>query len=166
MLQRAKSPYASLMDAAATYLVVIDDSPESRVAMRFAVLRAAHVGADVRLVSVVRPTEFMHFGAVQSMMAAEARADAEALLTKLAGEAEAMEGARPSVLVLEGDPSAVILAHVKDNPGVRALVLGTASRGTPGPLVSFFAGERAGSLPCILMLVPGSLDPDRLVTIA
>jgi hypothetical protein len=45
-------------------------------------------------------------------------------------------------------------------------VLGTASRGTPGPLVSFFAGERAGSLPCILMLVPGSLDPDRLVTIA
>jgi nucleotide-binding universal stress UspA family protein len=67
------------MDAAATYLVVIDDSPESRVAMRFAVLRAAHVGADVRLVSVVRPTEFMHFGAVQSMMAAEARDEAEAL---------------------------------------------------------------------------------------
>jgi hypothetical protein len=32
--------------------------------------------------------------------------------------------------------------------------------------VSFFAGERAGSLPCILMLVPGSLDPDRLATIA
>ncbi len=154
------------MDAAATYLVVIDDSPESRVAMRFAVLRAAHVGADVRLVSVVRPTEFMHFGAVQSMMAAEARAEAQSLLEQLAGEAEAMEGARPGVLVLEGDPAALILAHVKDNPGVRALVLGTASRGTPGPLVSFFAGERAGSLPCILMLVPGSLDPDRLATIA
>jgi nucleotide-binding universal stress UspA family protein len=152
------------MDAAATYLVVIDDSPESRVAMRFAVLRAAHVGADVRLVSVVRPTEFMHFGAVQSMMAAEARAEAQALLEQLAGEAEAMAGARPGLLVLEGEPSAVILAQVKDNPGIRALVLGTAS--TPGPLVSFFAGERAGNLPCILMLVPGSLDPERLATIA
>lgn len=154
------------MSAAATYLVVIDDSPESRVAMRFAVLRAAHVGADVRLVIVVRPTEFMHFGAVQSMMAAEARAEAEALLAQLAGEAEAMEGTRPDVLVLEGEPSALILAHVKDNPAIRALVLGTASRGTPGPLVSFFAGEHAGSLPCILMLVPGSLDTDRLATIA
>ena len=91
---------------------------------------------------------------------------AVALLAQLAGEAEAMEGVRPGVLVLEGEPSALILAHVKDNPGIRALVLGTASRGTPGPLVSFFAGERAGSLPCILMLVPGSLDPDRLATIA
>lgn len=154
------------MDAAATYLVVIDDSPESRVAMRFAVLRAGHVGADVRLVSVVRPTEFMHFGSVQSMMAAEARAEALALLEQLAGEADAMGATRPGLLVLEGEPASVILAHVKDNPGIRALVLGTASRGTPGPLVGFFAGERAGSLPCILMLVPGGLDPDRLATIA
>ena len=154
------------MDAAATYLVVIDDSPESRVAMRFAVLRAAHVGADVHLVSVVHPTEFMHFGSVQTMMAAEARAEALTLLEQLAGEAEAMGGMRPAVQVLEGEPAAVILAHVKDNPAVRALVLGTASRGSPGPLVSFFAVERAGSLPCILMLVPGGLEPDRLATIA
>jgi nucleotide-binding universal stress UspA family protein len=154
------------MDAAATYLVVIDDSPESRVAMRFAVLRAAHVAADVALVSVVRPTEFMHFGSVQSMMAAEARAEALALLEQLAGEAEAMGAARPGLLVLEGEPAGVILAHVKNNPGIRALVLGTASRGTPGPLVGFFAGEGAGSLPCILMLVPGGLEPERLATIA
>jgi nucleotide-binding universal stress UspA family protein len=154
------------MHEAATYLVVIDDSPESRVAMRFAVLRAAHVGADVRLVSVVRPTEFMHFGALQSVMAAEARDEALALLEQLAGEAAAAAGARPAITVLEGEPAAVILAHVKDNPGIRALVLGTASRGTPGPLVSFFAGERAGSLPCVLMLVPGGLDPERLATIA
>ena len=154
------------METAATYLVVIDDSPESRAAMRFAVLRAAHVGADVQLVSVVHPAEFMHFGSVQTMMAAEARADAEALLETLAAEAEAMGGDRPGQLVLNGDPAAVILSHVKDHPGVRALVLGTTTRGTPGPLVSFFAGERAGSLPCILMLVPGGLDPDRLATIA
>lgn len=154
------------MHEAATYLVVIDDSPESRVAMRFAVLRAAHVGADVRLISVVRPTEFMHFGALQSVMAAEARDEAQALLEQLAGEAAAAAGSRPAITVLEGEPAAVILAHVKDNPGIRALVLGTASRGTPGPLVSFFAGERAGSLPCVLMLVPGGLEPERLATIA
>lgn len=154
------------MHEAATYLVVIDDSPESRVAMRFAVLRAAHVGADVRLISVVRPTEFMHFGALQSAMAAEAEEEALALLSQLAAEAEAMGGTRPATSVLQGDPAGAILAHVKDNPGIRALVLGTASRGMPGPLVGFFAGERAGSLPCVLMLVPGGLDPDRLATIA
>jgi hypothetical protein len=32
--------------------------------------------------------------------------------------------------------------------------------------VSFFAGETAGSLPCILMLVPGGLEPERIATLA
>jgi hypothetical protein len=67
---------------------------------------------------------------------------------------------------LEGDPAAAVLAHIRDNPGVRALVLGTPARGGPGPLVGYFTGERAGSLPCILMLVPGGLDPDRLASLA
>jgi nucleotide-binding universal stress UspA family protein len=151
---------------AATYLVVIDDSPESRVAMRFAVLRAAHVDAEVALASVVDVAGFLHFGAVQSAMAAQARGEAEALLAELAQEAEAMGGRRPSTLVLEGDPAAEVLAHIKANPGIRALVLGTSPRGGPGPLVGYFAGERAGSLPCILMLVPGALDDGRLASLA
>jgi nucleotide-binding universal stress UspA family protein len=154
------------MQGAATYLVVIEDSPESRVAMRFAVQRAAHVDAAVALVSVVAPTEFLHFGSLQSAMAAEARAEAEHLLHQLAMEAETLSGARPDVQVLDGEPAKVILAHVKANPGIRALVLGTAPRGNPSPLVNFFAGEAAGSLPCILMLVPGGLEPERIATLA
>ncbi|MFZ4382080.1 MAG: universal stress protein [Sandarakinorhabdus sp.] len=154
------------MQPAATYLVVIEDSPESGVAMRFAVQRAAHVDAAVALVSVVAPTEFLHFGSLQSAMAAEARADAEKLLDRLAGEAEVLAGVRPATQVLDGDPAKAILAHVKDNPGIRALVLGTAPRGSPSALVSFFAGETAGSLPCILMLVPGGLKPERIADLA
>lgn len=154
------------MQAAATYLVVIEDSPESRTAMRYAVLRAAHVGAAVQLVTVVRPTEFLHFGALQTAMAAEARADADAMLAAQAQAAAALSGALPATRVLDGDPAAAILAYVKANPGIRALVLGTAARGNPGALVGFFAGEAASSLPCILMLVPGGLDPDRIATLA
>ncbi|WP_353216277.1 universal stress protein [Sandarakinorhabdus sp.] len=154
------------MQAAATYLVVIEDSPESRTAMRYAVLRAAHVGAAVQLVAVVRPTEFLHFGALQTAMAAEARADADAMLAAQAQAAAALSGALPATRVLHGDPAAAILAHIKANPGIRALVLGTAARGNPGALVGFFAGEAASSLPCILMLVPGGLDPDRIATLA
>ncbi|WP_164157811.1 universal stress protein [Sandarakinorhabdus rubra] len=154
------------MAAAATYLVVIDDSPESRVAMQFAVRRAAHVDAEVTLASVVDIAGFLHFGAVQSAMAAQARGEAEALLAQCAAEAEAMGGRRPATCVLEGDPPAAVLAFVRDNPGIRALVLGTAAKGSPGPLVGYFASERAGSLPCILMLVPGGLDAGRLETLA
>ena len=154
------------MEAAATYLVVVDDSPESRVALRCAVLRAAHVDADVTLAAVVAVGEFLQFGAVQSAMLAQARAEAAALLSEVASEAEALSGRRPGTIVLDGEPAAAVLAHVRDNPGIRALVLGTPARGGPGPLVGYFTGERAGTLPCILMLVPGGMDPDRLARLA
>lgn len=150
------------MDIAPTYLVVIDQSAESRVALRFAALRAGHVGARVALVHVIPPPEFMQWGAVQEAMAAEARAEAEALLTAVADEAEDLGGARPLSIILDGDAAPVIFDHVRGDPTVRALVLGAASKGAPGPLISFFTGERAGQLPCVVIIVPGGLDPDRL----
>ncbi|WP_310498663.1 universal stress protein [Sandarakinorhabdus sp.] len=150
------------METAPTYLVVIDDSEESRVAMRFAVLRAAHVGARVTLAHVLAPAEFMQWGGVQQAMLAEAQAEAEALLVKEAAAAEAIGGVRPDTLVLRGTPALAILEYVKGHTGIRALVLGAASRGAPGPLISFFTGERAGQLPCVVMVVPGGLDAERL----
>lgn len=150
------------MDTAPTYLVVIDQSPESRVALRFAALRAGHVGARVALVHVIRPPEFMQWGGVQEAMAAEARAEAEALLETVADEAEILSGARPTATVLHGDAAPAIFDHVRGDPTVRALVLGAAPRGAPGPLVSYFAGERAGQLPCVVIIVPGGLHPERL----
>lgn len=150
------------MDTAPTYLVVIDQSAESRVALRFAALRAGHVGARVALVHVLPQAEFMQWGAVQEAMAAEARDEAEALLDAVADEAEALSGARPNAIILEGDAAPAIFDHVMATPGVRALVLGAASKGPPGVLISFFTGERAGQLPCVVIIVPGGLDPERL----
>ena len=134
------------MDTAPIYLVVVDGSAESRVALRFAAMRASHVAGQVALVYVVRPIEFMQWGGVQAAMAAEARAEAEALLAS----------------VLNGETAPAIFDHVRANPSVRALVLGAAPKGAPGPLVSYFTGERAGQLPCVVIVVPGGLDAERL----
>ena len=150
------------MDTAPTYLVVIDTSVESRVALRFAAMRAAHVSGRVALLHVIPPPEFMQWGGVQQAMAAEARAAAEALLAAVADEAEALSAQRPATIILDGDPAPAIFAHVRDNPGVRALVLGAAPKGAPGPLVSYFTGERAGQLSCVVLVVPGGLDAERL----
>ena len=150
------------MDTAPTYLVVVDASAESRVALRFAAMRAAHVDGRVALVHVVRPVEFMQWGGVQEAMAAEARAEADTLLASVADEVEALSGARPQATVLTGDSAPAIFDHVRANPGVRALVLGAAPKGAPGPLVSYFTGERAGQLPCVVIVVPGGLDAERL----
>ena len=150
------------MDTAPTYLVVIDESTESRTAMRFAALRAGHVGARVAIIHVIRPPEFMQWGAVQDAMAAEAQEEADNLLAAVADEAEALSGSRPRAIVLKGDAAPAIFEHVIGDPTVRALVLGAAPKGAPGPLISYFTAERAGQLPCVVIIVPGGLDPERL----
>ena len=46
--------------------------------------------------------------------------------------------------------------------GLAALVLGAAATGSPGPLVSHFAATEAGTLPCPVMVVPGSLTKEEI----
>src|SRR3546814_4915454 len=49
-----------------TYLVVIDDSPEAALALRFAARRAARTGGAVMVLAIVPPTDFLAFGGVQA----------------------------------------------------------------------------------------------------
>lgn len=151
-----------MSSAAPTYLVIIDGTEESRVALRFAAMRAGHVEARVMLLHVMRPPEFMPLGGVQAAIAAEAEADGEALLAAHADEAEALVGVRPEVRLRCGDAAPVIVEFLASEPGVRALVLATAAKGAPGPLISHFTGERVGQLPCVTIIVPGGLPAERL----
>ena len=56
-----------------TYLVVIDDSPEARVALRFAARRAAKTGGEVDVLAVVEPQDFVQWGGVQHAIEEEQR---------------------------------------------------------------------------------------------
>ena len=150
----------------ASYLVVVDDTPESRIALRWAALRASHVAARLTLLHAIPRTEFMAFGGVQATLEAEALAKADTLLAGIAAQCEAWTGARPGVVVRNGDAKDLVIETIAADPSIRALVLGAAVKGAPGPLVSYFAGERAGTLPCLVMIVPGGLDEARLDALA
>ena len=149
-------------DSVRTFLVVVDATPEGRVAMRYAALRAARLGGRLILLYVMPPTQFMQWGGVQAAMDAEAEDKAEALLATVADQVVEWTGDRPGVVIARGEPAAAILATVAADPSIHALVLGAAPKGAPGPLVAYFAGERAGTLPCLVMIVPGGLPEDRL----
>jgi len=155
-----------MKDILPAYLVIIDGTEESRVAMRFAAQRAGHVGARVMLLHVMRPAEFMPLGGVQAALAAEAEAEGEALLAAHADEAEALVGTRPDVMLRCGDTAPVIVEFLTSEPGVRALVLATAAKGAPGPLVSHFTGELAGQLPCVTIIVPGGLSAEDITRLS
>ena len=58
---------------ARTYLVVIDDSAEARVALRFAARRAAKTDGQVEVLAVVEPQDFVQWGGVQAAIEEEQR---------------------------------------------------------------------------------------------
>lgn len=145
-----------------TYLVVIDDTDASRIALRFAARRAQKTGGSVEILALVAQQEFVQWGAVQAAMEEEARLRAEAMVAQAASALIEETGIMPSITVRQGDPVAVVREILDEQPHVAALVLGTTATGNPGKLVSHFAGTDAGLLPCPLMIVPGSLNDEAI----
>jgi nucleotide-binding universal stress UspA family protein len=60
-----------------TYLVVIDDTPEAEIALRFAARRAAKTGGAVEILVVIPRQDFVAWGGVQATIEDEAREQAE-----------------------------------------------------------------------------------------
>ena len=145
-----------------TYLVVVDETREASVALRFAARRAAKTGGAVQIVALIPPAEFVQWGGVQATIEDEAHQRAEALLAGAAGSLMEETGIRPSITVRSGDPVQVVRKMLMDDDKIAALVLGAAATGAPGPLVSHFAGTDAGSLPCPVMIIPGSLSREAI----
>ncbi len=147
-----------------TYLVVIDDSDESWAAQRFAARRAARTGGNIHLVSAF-DTDFVAWGGVQATIEAEAREQAEAVARAAADALGREFNLSPNVTVARGEIAAVVRALLSSDNSIAALVLGAAAAGNPGPLVSHFTGNDAGTLPVPVMIIPGGLaleEIDRL----
>jgi nucleotide-binding universal stress UspA family protein len=140
------------------FLVVVDDTPECHLALRFAARRAKHTGGGLTLLRVHFPADFQHWLAVEERMREEALEESEQLLQKLAASVYEMVEIRPELIVREGDPRDEILGVIEGDPDIRILVLGagTDSEG-PGPLVSLLAGKMAGTMQIPVTVVPGNL---------
>ena len=143
-----------------SYLVVIDETEEARAALRFAARRAARTGSSVEIVAPIPPQDFVQWGAVQAAMEEEARLRAEAMVLQASGAIIEEAGVRPWITVKQDDPVRAVAEILKEREDIAALVLG-AAEGSPGPLVSHFAGI-AGSLPCPLIIVPGNLGDETI----
>jgi nucleotide-binding universal stress UspA family protein len=144
------------------YLVVVDDSPESSIALRFAARRAVKTGGGVEILSLIPPQEFIAFGGVQATIEEEAHAHAQGLVAAAAGTLLEESGLQPSITVRAGEGPKVIGELIAANPSIAALVLGAAASGAPGALVAHFSGHDAGALPVPVMIIPGSLTPEAI----
>ena len=149
------------------FLVVVDDSEEAKLAIRFAAGRAAHIeGGGIILFRAITPVDFQHWMAVADRMREEAHAAARALLEDLAARVYAYAGVKPEIVIRDGNPKEALVEFITEREDLFALVLASSPAGDPGPLVDYFSGPLVASLPCPLVIIPGTLTPediDRLV---
>jgi nucleotide-binding universal stress UspA family protein len=145
-----------------TYLVVIDESAEAQIALRFAARRAVKTGGGVEILSLIPKPDFVQWGGVMATIEEEARQRAEALVAGAAGTLIQESGLKPTITVREGEAPKIIREMIDANPAIAALVLGVAEGGKPGALVAHFTGAELAALPVPLMLIPGSLDREAI----
>ena len=146
-----------------TFLVVVDNTEELHVALRFASLRAKKTGGRVALLYVVEPADFQHWMAVEDLMREEGRQEAEAVLQKYSAEVQEWSGKTPVFYLREGKLRDELLKLIDEDRSISVLVLGAAT-GTegPGPLISSLAGKMTSDLRVPLTIVPGYLTDEQL----
>jgi Universal stress protein family len=145
------------------FLVVVDETPEHRIAVHYAARRVAHTGGRLAMLYVIEPTELQHFRAIEELARAERRDAAEELLHRVCDEIAPIAGAMPIVYIREGRRRDELLALIHEEPAISILVLaaGTGPEG-PGPLVSYLTGKAAARLRIPITIVPGGLNIDQL----
>jgi nucleotide-binding universal stress UspA family protein len=145
------------------FLVVVDDSPERAVALKYACLRARKSGGRVALLRVIEAAEQIEWAGVGAMLQEEAMEEAERLLSGLAAQVNEITGGLPTLLIREGDPRDELLALIAEDPSISILVLAaSAAGGGPGPLITALTGRYANRLTVPLTIVPGAMDDDAL----
>ena len=146
------------------FLVVVDKTPECKVALRFAARRAQHTGGRVSLLCIAQLADFQQWKGVEEIMQDEAHQDAENLVYDAAKAVYELVGIIPEILIEHGEPSECLLDLVRRDTDISILVLasGTAKEG-PGPLVSLFAST-VQAIP--VTIVPGNLTDEAVDTLA
>jgi nucleotide-binding universal stress UspA family protein len=143
------------------YLVIVDDSEEARVALRFAARRAAKTGGKVEVLAVIEPQDFVQWGGVQAAIEEEQTARIKGTVSAAVGEILDEAGIEPVIVIRQGEPVKTVREYIGDRD-IAALVLGAAPSGSPGPMVAHFTGNDAGKMPCPVMIIPGTLTDERL----
>jgi nucleotide-binding universal stress UspA family protein len=145
------------------FLVVVDDSPERRVALRYAALRARKSGGRVALLRVNEPAGQVEWAGVGAMLAEERREEAEKTLSGLAAEVSEITGSLPILLIREGEARDELLALLEEDPRISILVLASATGSSgPGPLISALTGRYASKLVVPMTIVPGGMGDAEL----
>lgn len=144
------------------FLVIADDTPEFKVVLRLAALRAARVNGEMIMLRIIPESDFQHWMSVQDIMEEEARVEAEELLENFAKEVKELAGISPELIVRKGNVRDVITSYIKEDQDVHMLVLGANVNGDPGPLVRAFREDLLNVLHMPVLVIPGNMTNEEI----
>ena len=149
-------------DPRRTYLVVVDDSAEARVALRFSARRAAKTGGKIEVLGIVEPQDFVQFGGVQAAIEEEQRLRIEGVVSAAIGEILDESGVEMNIFVRQGEIVRTVREFIGSRTEVDTLVHDATISINPEPMVTNLCGHDAGKLPCPVMIIPGSIADERM----
>lgn len=149
------------------FLVVVDETQECRVALRFAARRAEHTDGIVTALHIIEPPDVQQWRGVEEAMREEAHAKAEEVLAEAARVVHALNGLTAELVVREGKKRDALFSLIAEDRNISILVLasGTGSEGV-GPLVSMVTGHGQNLYPIPVTIVPGNLTEAQIDAIA
>lgn len=145
------------------FLVVIDNSEEMRVALRYAGLRAKATGGRVALFTAVEPAEGHTWQAVGELVEEEQRAEAEAMMQRYAEDVMKLSGKTPVIFIRQGVVRDALLQLIDEEPTISILILAAGTgRSGPGPLIQALTGKFYQRVSIPLTIVPGTLSDQEI----
>ena len=148
------------------FLVIVDDSKELNVAIRFAAKRAQSTKGGVILLNVIEQFDPQQWQSIEDIILQEARDKAQEKLQKWSKVINDLTNIVPELIVKEGVASEKIVETLEEDSAIRFLVLAAAEADQPGPLVSLLAGQKSGKLPVPVVIIPQGLSDDVIDDLA
>lgn len=146
------------MEKAIKYLVCVDGTDSSRVALHYACKRAIKRGGSVEMLHVVPPADMQNLFGVADKMREEQHREAEIMMKALSESAFQYAGITPTMQIRNGRPGEEIINAALADNDVNILVLGASPESAKkGNLVQWLAASLGDRLLVPLMLVPGNL---------
>jgi len=149
------------------FMAVIDDTPESARAVRYAGMRAKNSGGGLVLLYVIADADFNQWIGVAEIMRAEANEEANTVMAKVAQTVREAIGVEPELIVREGKATDQIMQLIEEDRDIAILVLAaSAAKEGPGPLVSAVAGRGSTAFAIPVTIVPEHLTDEEIDALA
>lgn len=139
-----------------TYLVVVDDNPEMKLALRYAAMRARLSGGRVAMLRVIEPEDGIQpWAGVEATLTEDAVARAKAAMAEHETVVETISGRKPVLYIRQGLQKDMLVKLLQEQPDISVLVLAAKTgEAGPGPLISYLTsakGLRVLTIPMVIV---------------